>query len=412
MPEKKRIPDVRFKGFNDEWKECALNDISNKVTDKNAQMKYFETLTNSAEFGIISQRDYFDKDITNSENINGYYVVKNEDFVYNPRISSFAPVGPIQRNKLGRTGVMSPLYTVFRSYDVNKTFLEQFFKSNHWHAFMELNGDTGARADRLAIKDSIFMEMPIPYPLLGEQVKIGKILAIIDKLINLHQRKYEKLVNLKKAMLEKMFPKNGANVPEIRFKGFTEPWKESIFGECILIQRGGSPRPIENFITDDKNGINWIKIGDVSIGSRYITKTKEKIIPEGVKSSRKVQKGDLILSNSMSFGRPYIMAIDGCIHDGWLLIRDEKKFFDLEYLLQLLSSDYMLDQYKALASGGVVINLNSELVKSTIIFIPSPKEQTKIGSYFQKLDKLISLHQQELDKLKNIKKACLDKMFV
>ncbi len=212
-------------------------------------------------------------------------------------------------------------------------------------------------------------------------------------------------------MLSKMFPKNGAATPEIRFKGFSGEWDIKKFGECALIQRGGSPRPIEKFITQNENGINWIKIGDVSTGSRYITQTKEKIIPEGEKNSRKVLIGDLILSNSMSFGRPYIMAIEGCIHDGWLLIRDEKKMFTLEYLLQLLSSDYMINQYKALASGGVVINLNSELVQSTNVYIPNIDEQTKIGNYFQKLDSLIDLQLQELQKLKNIKKASLAKMF-
>jgi len=172
-------------------------------------------------------------------------------------------------------------------------------------------------------------------------------------------------------------------------------WEQRKFGDCILIQRGGSPRPIENYITNDENGINWIKIGDVSSDSRYITKTKEKIIPEGVKQSRKVQIGDLILSNSMSFGRPYIMAVEGCIHDGWLLIRDEKELFDKEYLLQLLSSSYMYLQYKALASGGVVNNLNSELVQSTTALIPCKDEQVKIGKYFAKLDNLITLHQCE-----------------
>ncbi len=204
---------------------------------------------------------------------------------------------------------------------------------------------------------------------------------------------------------------NKCNIPQIRFKGFSGEWKDEKFGQCTLIQRGGSPRPIENFITKSKNGINWIKIGDVATGSRYITKTKERIIPEGEKHSRKVYKGDLILSNSMSFGRPYIMAIDGCIHDGWLLIRDEKKRFSLEYLLQLLSSEYMLNQYKALASGGVVINLNSELVQSTNVFIPNIKEQTKIGNYFQHLDRLIEEKAKKEDKLKSLKKAMLQKMF-
>ena len=204
---------------------------------------------------------------------------------------------------------------------------------------------------------------------------------------------------------------NKCNIPQIRFKGFSGEWKDEKFGQCTLIQRGGSPRPIENFITKSKNGINWIKIGDVATGSRYITKTKERIIPEGEKHSRKVYKGDLILSNSMSFGRPYIMAIDGCIHDGWLLIRDEKKRFSLEYLLQLLSSEYMLNQYKALASGGVVINLNSELVQSTNVFIPNIKEQTKIGNYFQHLVRLIEEKAKKEDKLKSLKKAMLQKMF-
>ena len=200
-------------------------------------------------------------------------------------------------------------------------------------------------------------------------------------------------------------------VPELRFRGFSGEWEVKKFGACVLIQRGGSPRPIENFITNDENAINWIKIGDVSTASRYITKTKQKIIKEGEKHSRNVYKGDLILSNSMSFGRPYIMEIDGCIHDGWLLIRDEKNMFNLEYLLQLLSSDYMINQYKALAAGGVVINLNSELVQSTNVFIPDVKEQTKIGNYFQNLDKLIEQKEKKYQKLKQLKKAMLEKMF-
>ena len=200
--------------------------------------------------------------------------------------------------------------------------------------------------------------------------------------------------------------------PEIRFKGFTEDWEQRKFGNCVTIQRGGSPRPIENFITsDDKIGINWVKIGDVKPGERYIYKTNEKIIPEGVKHSREVFKGDLILSNSMSFGRPYIMGTNGCIHDGWLLIRDDKNLFDKEYLLQVLSSNYMLNQYKKLASGGVVNNLNSELVQNTIILLPKKEEQIKLGNVFQQIDNLITLHQRKCDKLLNFKKSMLEKMF-
>ena len=199
------VPEIRFKGFTDPWEQRKLSDIVEKVTEKNAGWQYIETFTNSAEFGIISQRDFFDHDISKIGSLDGYYVVHNEDFVYNPRISVTAPVGPINRNKLGRTGVMSPLYTVFRPHDIDTTYLEHFFKSEYWHSFMNFNGDSGARSDRFSIKDSVFFEMPIPTPDIEEQKKIGEFLTLLDTLITLHQRKLEKLQNIKKSCLEKMF---------------------------------------------------------------------------------------------------------------------------------------------------------------------------------------------------------------
>ena len=170
------------------WEQRKLGEIADKSMEKNTGIKYLETLTNSAEFGIISQRDFFDHDISKMCNLAGYYIVKNEYFVYNPRISTSAPVGPINCNKLGKTGVMSPLYTVFRTHDVDITYLEYFFKSNYWHFYMNFNGDSGARSDRFSIKDNVFFEMPIPMPCTSEQRKIGKVLIQIDCLITLHQR--------------------------------------------------------------------------------------------------------------------------------------------------------------------------------------------------------------------------------
>lgn len=120
--------------------------------------------------------------------MDGYYIVKTEDFVYNPRISTSAPVGPINRNKLGRTGVMSPLYTVFRPHDIDTTYLEYFFKCGYWHSFMNFNGDSGARSDRFSIRDNVFFQMPIPIPNIDEQRKIGELLTCLDNLITLHQR--------------------------------------------------------------------------------------------------------------------------------------------------------------------------------------------------------------------------------
>ena len=198
-------PEIRFKGFTDPWEQRKLSEITDKVTEKNAGLQYVETFTNSAEFGIISQRDFFDHDIAKLGSLDGYYIVKTEDFVYNPRISTSAPVGPINRNKLGRTGVMSPLYTVFRPHDIDTTYLEYFFKCGYWHSFMNFNGDSGARSDRFSIRDNVFFQMPISIPDIDEQRKIGELLTCLDNLITLHQRELEKLQNIKKSMLEKMF---------------------------------------------------------------------------------------------------------------------------------------------------------------------------------------------------------------
>jgi len=288
-------------------------------------------------------------------------------------------------------------------------FLATFLNSPQ-HKKYAIDHSTGDGRSNYNLRD--YNELLIPLTTSAEQEKIGGFFKYLKSLISHHQNRINKLKIVKKSMLEKMFPKKDSVVPEIRFNGFTSVWKQCNFGECVLIQRGGSPRPIEEYLTKEADGVNWIKIGDVETGSRYITSTKEKIKPEGEKKSRRVFIGDLILSNSMSFGRPYIMQIEGCIHDGWLLIRDEKEIFDVEYLLQLLSSDYMHNQYKSLASGGVVNNLNTELVQSTTVLIPQKEEQKKIGEYFKQLDNLIVLQQQKIEKLKNIKKALLEKMFV
>ncbi|MDB1414273.1 restriction endonuclease subunit S [Bifidobacterium adolescentis] len=406
------VPEIRFAGFTDPWEQRKLGELASKRIEKNTN-GIKETFTNSAEHGVVSQLDYFDHDITNDANIGNYSVVHPDDFIYNPRISAVAPCGPINRNKLGRNGVMSPLYTVFSVDDtIDKLYLEHYFKTSRWHQFMFLEGNSGARSDRFSISDSIFFEMPIQCPVLEEQELIASFFGRLDSLITLHQRKYDKLCVLKKSMLDKMFPKGGSLYPEIRFAGFTDPWEQRKLSELVEIERGGSPRPIERYITDDPCGLNWVKIGDAPELGRYITQTTEKIKPEGLAKTRQVYPGDLVLSNSMSFGRPYIMAIKGCIHDGWLLIRDAQKHFDPIFLCHMLGAPQMLNQYRMFAAGSTVNNLNKELVGKAIVSLPSKDEQREIGIVLDRLDSLITLHQRKLELLRNIKKSMLDKMFV
>ena len=172
-------------------------------------------------------------------------------------------------------------------------------------------------------------------------------------------------------------------------------WVWVRLGTCLEIARGGSPRPIKDYLTDTPNGINWIKIGDTDKGGKYINSTKEKIRPEGVSKSRFVHKGDFLLTNSMSFGRPYILNTDGCIHDGWLVLSDLFEIFDKEYLYYLLSSAFAFLQFCDKVSGAVVKNLNSDKVANSIFPLPPLEEQRRIVHEIEKFEPLIA----EYDKL-------------
>lgn len=199
-------PRVRFKGFEGEWSICPLKYFAKKSTEKNISMDYTITLTNSAEYGVINQRDFFDHDISNDDHINGYYVIHHDDFVYNPRVSTAAPVGPISRNRLGYSGVMSPLYLIFRVNGINKDFLSYYFKTMLWHNYMKLEGNTGARFDRLTISDEQFFNMPICVPRdEKEQTVIASFFTTLDRQITLHTQRLEKLKQIKAACLDKMF---------------------------------------------------------------------------------------------------------------------------------------------------------------------------------------------------------------
>lgn len=202
----KTTPKVRFKGFEGEWSKIELCSISKKVTNRNMDMQYTTTLTNSAEHGIIDQLAFFDHQVSNNDNISGYYVVENGDFVYNPRISALAPVGPINQNQIGYTGVMSPLYYVFRVDGVDTDYLSYYFKTTLWHQYLKDVGNSGARFDRLAITDSDFQKMPIYLPTnREEQQAIATFFRSLDRKIALETARLEKLKQIKLACLDKMF---------------------------------------------------------------------------------------------------------------------------------------------------------------------------------------------------------------
>ena len=391
MNKENKTPLIRFKGFSDDWEQRKLGEVGKKLTEKNLDLDIQETFTNSAEFGIISQRDFFDHDISNAENIGGYYVVKNDDFVYNPRISVTAPVGPVNRNKLGRSGVMSPLYTVFRTHNIDTLYLEWFFKSSYWHSFMYLNGDSGARADRFSIKDNVFFDMPIPYPQLPEQQKIGSYFQSLDNLITLHQRKCESLKKVKKSMLQKMFPKNGESVPEIRFAGFTDDWEQRKLDEVVEFYSGltYSPKDVS------KSGTLVLRSSNVQNGE--IVTDDNVYVDSTVVDSQNVRVGDIIVvvrngSRALIGKHAQIKQIMQNTVIGAFMtgIRCSESNF-----MNALLSTTSFEKEVAMNMGATINQITGYMFSNMQFLVPSLAEQQKIGSYFQSLDNLITLHQRK-----------------
>ncbi|MDU1974453.1 MAG: restriction endonuclease subunit S [Veillonella sp.] len=411
--EKRRVPKLRFPGFTEDWEQRKLSDISTKVTTKNVDVHYTETLTNSAEQGIISQVDFFDKEISNKDNINGYYIVDNNDFIYNPRISTLAPVGPINRNKLNRTGIMSPLYTVFRSSNVDLGFLEWYFQSSHWHRYMKLNGDSGVRADRIAIKDSTFFEMPIKIPVnIKEQVLIGETLEKFNQYITLHQRKLDNLKLKKKALLQKLFPKNGERYPELRFPGFTDAWEQRKLNEFLSVS---------NF----KNTENKYNKKDVlSVSGDYgivnqIDFQGRSFAGASVSNYGVVEKGDIVYTKSPLKLNPYGIIKTNRLNNGIVstlyAIYKTKENCNSKFIEHYFNLDSRLNQYlKPLVNKGAKndMKVSSENVLIGEVCFPKITEQALIADFLDCLDIYITLHQRKLEHLKLQKKALLQQMFV
>ena len=261
----------------------------------------------------------------------------------------------------------------------------------------------GSTINHLYQKDIIEFVFRVPQDL-DEQTAIAEVLSDADCLI----------VSLQKLIAKKKAIKQGAMQELLtgkrRLPGFSGEWKRILLGQASLILRGGSPRPIQDYLTDSPLGINWIKIGDVKVDSKYIEHANEKIIPEGENKSRRVKAGDFLLSNSMSFGRPYILKIDGCIHDGWLVIQNYHNVFSTEFLYYYLVSEQTMAQYIHKASGSSVLNLNKDLVSSVEIVYPNQREQSAIAQVLSDMDAEIEKLEKKLSKYQKIKQSMMQEL--
>ncbi|MFW5703763.1 MAG: restriction endonuclease subunit S [Patescibacteria group bacterium] len=254
------------------------------------------------------------------------------------------------------------------------------------------------------IYKSSLEKLQIQIPPLPEQKRIVKVIETWDKTINVLEKKRGIKLKVKKTLINNLLSS------KVRFGEFDLGWKTFQISELCNIKRGGSPRPIEQYITKDNEGLNWLRIGDIPKGGRYITKTAEKIKPEGLNKTTVVNAGDFILSNSMSFGRPYIMKIQACIHDGWLALMNIDSSINKMYLYYLLTSQHIQSTFKSISAGSGVQNLKKESVEQLKITIPEKDEQDMIASFLTVLDDELDMIVSKLTKLKEQRKYLLNKL--
>ena len=286
---------------------------------------------------------------------------------------------------------------------LNQVYLSWIFKSIWFKSFID-QLTAGSTINHLYQKD--FVKFKLVYPKdKSEQTRIATALSKVDTLISELSRLIEKKRAIKQGVMQQLL------TGKKRLKGFSEPWVEKKLGEDATILRGGSPRPIEDYITDSQDGLNWIKIGDVKPEDKYLRRTTEKIKKEGLSKTRQVKKDDFILSNSMSFGRPYILDIDGCIHDGWLVIQDYQEAYDMQFLYYILCSDAVMNQYVSMAAGSSVQNLNKEKVANVLLYAPtSLQEQSVIASVLTSMDDEISALELKKTKYEQIKQGMMQQL--
>lgn len=383
---KKLVPRLRFPEFLNasEWKFVPLNQLATRTKKKNRDEEIDRVLTNSAEFGVIDQRDYFDRDIATQGKLEGYYVVELGDYVYNPRISATAPVGPISKNNIA-TGVMSPLYTVFRFKDPKNDFYQHYFKTTGWHAYMRQASSTGARHDRMAIGSDDFMAMPLPASLPHEQQKIADCLSSLDELIAAQAHKVDALKTHKKGLMQQLFPREGETQPRLRFPEFREQWADTKLGDlCSSISSG-------------RDQIDADGVIDLYGSTSVIGKTKNASFSGArILVARVGANAGMLTKANGSFG----------VTDNTLVVHPSPSI-NMDFLFHYLGS--MNINELIFGSGQPLIT--GSILKMLPILVPVNAEQQRVAACLSSLDALIIVESCKLEAIKAHKNGLMQQLF-
>ncbi|WP_323002023.1 restriction endonuclease subunit S [Denitromonas sp.] len=404
------MPRLRFPDFQDApgWETAPLEEIAERITTKNADGKVTRVLTNSAEYGILDQHDYFDREIATAGKVDSYYIVDAGDYVYNPRTSAIAPVGPISRNNIGK-GVMSPLYTVFRFAAEKTDFYEHFFRSAGWHAYVRNAASTGARHDRMSITTSAFMQMPVPIPDESEQQKIADCLGSLDGLIAAQGRKVEALKTYKRGLMQQLFPREGETRPRLRFPEFRDApeWEETdlaLLGELVS---GLTYSP------DDVRESGLLVLRSSNVQNAEIVLEDNVYVTPNIKGANLVEPNDILIcvrnGSKALIGKSALIpeGMPLCTHGAFMTVFRARA---PQFVFQLMQSASFHKQVAA-DLGATINSINGGQLLKYRFVVPEPPEQQRIAEFLSSLDAQIGSEAGKLAALKIHKSGLMQQLF-
>ena len=409
---------LRLNNYSEPFTEYKLSDLFEKSSQKNKDGSVSNVLTNSAQYGLISQRDFFDKDIANKDNSDGYYVVNNGDFVYNPRKSSTAPFGPFNCYQGAELGIVSPLYTVLHPKTVlNVEYLMYLFASPCWHKYVYMNGDKGARFDRVSIKTDVFMNMPVNLPSEQEQAEVADCLSSVDAVIADYEAQVENMQNQKKGVMQKLFSQ------EVRFKAddgseYSE-WIEFTFIDGFEIMKNNTlSRDCLNYESGKVKNIHY---GDVLIKFGALKNVTDEDVPfinDGLDvKGNMLLNGDVVFADTAEdttagkateiIGLKDYDAVSG-LHT--IPCRPKEKHAE-GFLGYYFNSYSYRKQLLPLMQGTKVTSINRKNIEESKVCMPCLEEQQKIADCLSAFDTAIEDLQKTVEHWKNIKKGLLQQLF-
>ena len=393
---KEKVPKIRFPGFTEPWEQRKLGEVAVRVTRKNKDLESTLPLTISAQDGLIDQNEFFNKTVA-SRDVSGYYLVKNGEFAYNKSYSTGYPWGAVTRLDRYEMGVLSTLYIVFKPTNIDSDFLTKYYDGNNWHKEVSKHAAEGARNHGLLnIAASDFFETKLTIPLSKkEQDQIGLFFNNMDNLITLHQRKLNHLKDKKKGLLQKMFPKKGELVPELRFPEFTDTWEQRKLGEIVDFldeQR----KPLESGKRESGPYPYYGASGIIDYVKDYIFYEELILLSED---------GANIIDRNY---RVCFLAQGKYWVNNHAHVLKAKKNYSNGFICESLER-LNYDKYN---TGTAQPKLNQEVCRNINIWVPKLDEQKKIFAVLNDHDNLITLHQRKLDHLKEQKKALLQQMFI